>query len=605
MRAAFDSEANGRRADSAGKVGDPLAPKVSRMNVLGIQYRHNATVCLVQDGEVTFAQSEERLNRIKNSLGFPAQTLEHVYDTIVRPEEIDLAVLFQTSPIGYVQLQRDGFRSVPFELGVTKEAVGRMRYVPEVVNDARWFLRDVRHRRLERSAKLRAEITNHFSRSLRVPATKLRAVRHHDAHAYAAVPNLGTEQTLIFTLDGSGDDECATVQLWDDRALQSLSRTHDRHSLGFYYAYTTAVLGMRASEHEFKVMGLAPYADPSRAAVLADRLRTLIDVRDGEWSSKVHGLAIAAALEREYRFERFDTIAGAIQLLAEQLVLAWIRHWVGVTGCRKLALGGGVFMNVKIVQLIAELDVVDQVFVVPSAGDESCAIGAAVHGHLEIDPATPLQPIGPLDLGIDVTDSEIEAAVISTGASERYDITDGRDPDAAAALLASGEVLARCVGRSEYGARALGNRSILADPSRPGVAEHINRSIKNRDFWMPFAPSILQEEMDNYVVRSHETFAPHMTITYPTTSLAQEHMPAAVHPRDRTARPQEVVKAWHPEYHALISRFQERTGIGAVLNTSFNLHGEPNVGSAVDAITTVDRSGLRHLVLGQLLLTKR
>ena len=173
-----------------------------------------------------------------------------------------------------------------------------------------------------------------------------------------------------------------------------------------------------------------------------------------------------------------------------------------------------------------------------------------------------------------------------------------------ALLLSQNEVVARFDGRMEFGARALGNRSILANPSSFQNIELINSAIKNRDFWMPFTPSILEEDMSRYIVNSGKMEAPYMCITFDTTEEARKDIPAAIHPRDKTARPQCVIESWNPGYHKLISEFNRLTGIGAVLNTSFNLHGEPNVCSPEDAIHTIDSSGLKYLSIGPFLLSK-
>jgi len=172
-------------------------------------------------------------------------------------------------------------------------------------------------------------------------------------------------------------------------------------------------------------------------------------------------------------------------------------------------------------------------------------------------------------------------------------------------LLVSDGVIARCAGRMEFGARALGNRSILANPSDHRVVPLINRMIKNRDFWMPFAPTILAERASDYLVNPKGLASPYMMLAMPTRPEARDPLTAALHPQDGTARPQILEQAWNPAYHAVISEFQGRTGVGAVLNTSFNLHGEPIVCSAADAVDTFERSGLPHLAVGHWLISKK
>jgi carbamoyltransferase len=207
---------------------------------------------------------------------------------------------------------------------------------------------------------------------------------------------------------------------------------------------------------------------------------------------------------------------------------------------------------------------------------------------------------------MEYSSAEIAAALGAAQASSRYVIaTPGNVEHAVARLLADNRIVARFGGRMEFGARALGNRSILANPADAGNVARINQAIKDRDFWMPFAPSILEEDMARYAKNSQRLFAPYMCISFDATGEARRDLAAAIHPRDFTLRPQAVRKAWNPGYHDLISAFKRITGIGAVLNTSFNLHGEPIVCSPFDAIRTADLSGIGHLALGDLILTKR
>lgn len=172
-------------------------------------------------------------------------------------------------------------------------------------------------------------------------------------------------------------------------------------------------------------------------------------------------------------------------------------------------------------------------------------------------------------------------------------------------LLSENETVARFYGKMEFGARSLGNRSILANPSDLSVIEEINAKIKIRDFWIPFTPSILEEDMDKYIYNYKNIFAPYMALIFNTTQLAQQHLKAAIHPRDKTVRPQCVVQNWNPEYYKLIKSFKKITGIGTVLNTSFNLHGEPNVCSPEDSIYTLDNSGIKYLAIGSYLIEKK
>jgi carbamoyltransferase len=431
---------------------------------------------------------------------------------------------------------------------------------------------------------------------------------HHLAHACSVVPNIQDwGQTLVFTLDGYGDDLCATVSQFDGARMSRLDATDERHSLGMYYLETALVLGMKALEDEFKVMGLAPYARPRQREILLEGLRRLLAVDDqGRWQSVPNPERRFAELERVYRFQRFDNVAGAIQSLTEELIVKWVKYWIGKTGCRNVAVSGGVFMNVKASQALAALPEVDRLFVMPSAGDESCAIGSAVWGTMASAPAVKIRPLADLYLGLAFSDEDVDRALVESDAPARYQVTKPAEMHREAArLLAANKIVARCSGRMEFGARALGNRSILANAGDVLNARRINDAIKSRDFWMPFGPSILEEDLPRYVRDlKAAASAPYMCMAFDSTAEAQRDIPAAIHPKDLTLRPQAVSKAWNPEYYAILQAFKELTGVGAVLNTSFNLHGEPVVCSPADAIRALDGSGLEYLILGSYLLKK-
>src|SRR5437879_5290408 len=288
-------------------------------------------------------------------------------------------------------------------------------------------------------------------------------------------------------------------------------------------------------------------------------------------------------------------------------LLAWARLMRERHGGERLALGGGVFMNVKANGLIAEEPWLRDLFVFPSCGDESNAIGAAYLGWLARAGvgATP-QPFGPAYLGPSIDPASVETLIRSRDLASRYRVTEHeRIEERIAELLVADGVVARCAGRMEFGARALGNRSILANPSDHRVVGTINRMIKNRDFWMPFAPSILREREDDYVVNPKGLASPYMMLAFATNPKRRDEITAALHPHDATARAHLVDEAWNPAYHRVLREFERRTGIGAVLNTSFNLHGEPLVGSPEDAVDTFERSGLSHLALDRWMISKK
>jgi carbamoyltransferase len=295
-------------------------------------------------------------------------------------------------------------------------------------------------------------------------------------------------------------------------------------------------------------------------------------------------------LKKLLELKRFDVVCAGLQRFAEDMLTTWVANCIAKTGIRKLALGGGVFMNVKVNQAIMNLPEVDDVYIYPSCGDETNAMGAAYHIYAENADPRSIVPLDGLYLGREFDDDAILKTLKKTNEFE-WEYVEDIEAETAR-LLTEGQVVARFKGRDEFGARALGNRSIVGDPCRDGVIREINDMIKSRDFWMPFAPSMIPSAAEKYLVNEKKVDAPYMIMAFDTTDLRTD-MPAALHPYDSTARPQVVKKETNPDYYRLIEEFEKRTGRGVILNTSFNLHGYPIVGT-----------GLRNLTLGNYLVRK-
>ena len=576
---------------------------------LGIAYGHNATIAVVRDGELVFCQSEERRNRIKNSTGFPDQTLAHVYDRICAPEEVASCTLFLEKNLGYLMLREGGFRSAPLA-GLLDAAQVRAWQADPVAADAAGAVLLDAADRIKADPSINLEAAGWFVQKLGLPADRIEHLDHHLSHVASAMPFLawdaGTD-TLLFTLDGEGDGICAMVARLSGGRLTVLSTAPDYLSLGKIYHDVTGILGFKSNEHEYKVMGLAPYAKPEYCRDLVERFLAILRVNAaGEWEGSFRShRGMLLKLVELCSFQRFDAIAGALQSYTERVICDWIRHWVEQTGIRSIACAGGVFMNVKANQRVLEMACVERMVVVPSCGDESTAIGCAVHGSRRFQPQVPIRPVRQLYLGEAHDAQAIERQLIDDGISKDFDISEPADINVEVArLLAAGEVVARCTGRMEFGARALGNRSILSHPGKAENIPMINDAIKNRDFWMPFAPTILAESVDRLVAGHAKMFSPFMMVSFDATADGRRDLVAALHRADFTLRPQMLNREANPDYYAIISRFRDLTGIGALLNTSFNLHGEPIVASPTDAIRTMARSGLRFLALDRFLLAK-
>jgi carbamoyltransferase len=359
---------------------------------------------------------------------------------------------------------------------------------------------------------------------------------------------------------------------------------------------------MKAHEDEYKVMGLAPYGERADLVKIIKVFEKLLWVDGLRFSSFIPSRHFDFYLNDNLKRFRFDHVAAAAQKFLEDKLVEWVKNAIAATDIHELSVAGGVFLNVKANQRLFTLKGVRRIFFLPSPGDDTNSFGACYFGFRYLNPHKTPHPLTSLYLGPKYSDQEIYN---NYKHYKNYKIFKPKNMALKVAqLLAQGEVIARFSNRMEFGARALGNRSILADPRRRDVVETINRMIKMRDFWMPFAPTILAQDTPKYIKNSKMTLAPYMILAFDTTKQGKKDLAAAIHPHDKTVRPQILKRRVNPTYFDTILEFKHLTGVGALLNTSFNLHGEPIVCSPKDALSTFTRSGLMYLQLENFLISK-
>ena len=418
---------------------------------------------------------------------------------------------------------------------------------------------------------------------------------HHRAHALSAYFASGFDSALVVTCDGQGGGVTGTVWEGRGRQIRLVRRVLLPHSMGNFYAAATKALGFRPNRHEGKVTGLAAYGKNTE--------EDLEEVRRLAWIDEHSYLSpcVYGAYPRIKRFlarvgkERFSA---AFQTVLEEVVTSWVKDHLAGTDLDRVTLAGGTFANVKLNQRISEIEGVDEVFVFPGMADGGLGHGAAVAWDLDCGEREMIPGIEDVFWGPEPTNSECTDALVEA----RWEYTQPKDLEGEVAkILEGGKTVAVCRGRMEFGPRALGHRSILYQPTDPTVNDWLNRKLRRTEF-MPFAPVTRIEDTQRcYPDLRCLSTARFMTITTRCSSEMEEKCPAVVHV-DGTARPQLIEKEVDPFYHGVLTGYLERTDVPSLVNTSFNLHEEPIVCTASDAIRAARSAQLDWLVLGPYLV---
>jgi len=568
------------------------------MIILGLIDSKPSTAAIMIDGRIAAAISEERLSRQKMANGTPRQAIARVLaECGLSPADIDLiAIAQEASPFQPDATAWDGW----FEPGNGASASAFTRIsstLAPLLGSAPpiWQAHHAIKRRLlrERTWRLPALLKSEYG--LQAP---VRFYDHHFCHATSAYYTSSFNRALVITLDGGGDGRSGSVYVGENGRLRPVASVDSFNSLGNFYSYVTALCGFKAELHEGKVTGLAALGEPLYADILRQFIRYHAPGQIRYSIPMYHQSALARL--RSALPDDFDrtALAASVQLVLEEIGTAFVRYWLRETGLNRLAVAGGVFANVKLNQRLHELDEVGSFFVHPAMDDGGLALGAALAACAAqpgTDPAALLRRLPNVYLGPEYSERQIAAAVERAGLPAR------REPDihaAVAGLLAEGHVVARFTGRMEYGPRALGHRSILYQTADPSVNDWLNENLQRTEF-MPFAPATLAAHAPRCFrdIAGAEDPARFMTITFDCTPEMRAASPGVVHV-DGTARPQLIDADTAPDFFAILSAYHRRTGTPSVINTSFNMHGEPIVCSPEDAIRSFQQGHLDYLAMG-------
>ena len=589
--------------------------------ILGISaYYHDSAACLVVDGEVKSAVQEERFTRVRHDAAFPTNAVKYCIESSgLKPEQID-HVVFYDKPFlkfdrileTYLAFAPKGFRSFSRSLPVwLKEKLFQKQVIANALEPIFGDLGD-----------------------------RLLFSEHHLSHAASAFFPSPFKDAAVLTMDGVGEWVTTSTSIGRGKTLETLNEIHFPHSLGLLYSAFTYYTGFKVNSGEYKVMGLAPYGEPKYADMIRDNLINISD--DGSFSLNMQyfnyctGLTMtnskfadlfgapARGFDDELTQREMD-LAASVQKIVEEVMLKISRSIRKETGERNLCLAGGVALNCVANGVLHRENIFDNIWIQPAAGDSGGAVGAALAVyHLGLGRERVLKPnsdaMSGSFLGPEYSHNEIVARLKASGAVFK-ELTDKEIATTTASALAAGKSVGWHQGRMEFGPRALGSRSILADPRSPTVQRRLNLQVKKRESFRPFAPSVLREDVAEWFDLA--TDSPYMllvasvaqnklnqitTADIEKTGIARLEVQRSVIPAvthvDNSARVHTVAQDVNPRYHALLSEFKSQTGCPVLVNTSFNVRGEPIVETPEDAFRCFMRTDIEVLVVGNCFLLK-
>lgn len=573
--------------------------------IIGLSaYYHDSAAALLIDGEMVAAAQEERFTRCKNDASFPRHALRFVMEAGGLKGEDVTEVAFYEKPF------------LKFERLLETSHVFAPKGFRRFLQAMPLWLKE----KLYMKRNLREEL-----RAVGVEAPLLFS-EHHLSHAASAFYPSPFEQAAILTIDGVGEWATTTICGGSGKEITLVGEIGFPHSLGLFYAAFTAYCGFRVNSGEYKLMGLASYGTDSERVRHYIRLirRHLIDLRpDGSFLLNMDYFAyatdlrmtnevawnrlfgVAPRLAGQALAEEYVDLAYAAQAVTEEAVVRLARTARRLTGCTDLVMAGGVALNCVANGRIEKEGIFERLWIQPAAGDAGGALGAAYavrhiyHGKERLCRQPDALAYG--YLGPSFSDRQVAAFIRKKGVEARY-LPDGTLEHEAAARLQEGRIVGWFQGAMEWGPRALGNRSILADPRRAEMKDRLNRAVKFRENFRPFAPSVLEEDASLYF--DGKDFSPYMLKVAPVSPAYRAILPAITHV-DGTARIQTVSCRSNPRFHALLEAFKAQTGYGVLVNTSFNVRGEPIVCTPEDAYRCFMHSGMDFLALGNWWFDKR
>lgn len=589
--------------------------------ILGISaFYHDSAASLVIDGKIVAAVQEERFSRIKHDPSFPSRAIEYCLEAGgLTLTELDAVVFYDKPLLKFERLLETFLSRAP------RGFAGFLRAMPVWLKE-KLYLKQVIRLELKQLLKTPEK---------RAKLPTLMFTEHHQSHAASAFFPSPFENAAVVCIDGVG--EWATTSIWkgNETSLQLLQEVHFPHSLGLLYSAFTYYCGFKVNSGEYKLMGLAPYGTPRFVDTIK---KHLIDLRDdGSYrlnldyfnyetgstmtSKAFHDLFGRAPWPQDAPPDQMCMdLASSIQKVTEEAVLNIVRHAKEITQSRHLCLAGGVALNCVANGKIREANLFDEIWIQPAAGDSGGALGAALAAWYAHNPSAPKPRVDTMQGAMLGPEFSVEQIALACDSWQTpYEILPHASMHkTAASLMAQDKVVGWFQGRAEFGPRALGNRSILGNPTSSAIQRTMNVKIKQRESFRPFAPAVLETHMREYfdctspspymldvgnVIESRRTNSHSARAGLDRVNDIRSDIPAVTH-IDFSARVQSVSDDTHPEFRRLIQAFLEETGCAVVINTSFNVRGEPPVLTPQDAIRCFLATDMDYLMMNNILLDK-
>lgn len=579
------------------------------MLLLGINDTHDASACLIKDGKIIDAVIEERFARKKGISSLPIKSIRYILKkNKIKGSHIDHVCIAnknllnmslwnincQFSILDWFKLQEEYYYNRIFN----KKKLSLKKVFPDYKPvKLGYSLKNIPFISSDEATSDDYKIINKLRvnticKLLKINPNKISFHDHHKCHAfYGYFTNpIKNKLVAVVTADGGGDGTYNTVGLFKNGKYKLLSKSKNNW-IGKAYTAVTLILGLNPFRHHYKVMGLAPYTSKKNYTKILNFFLNTLKVKGIDFKINKQATDTYFYFKKNIEYYRFDNIAGALQNFVEIRLSQWFKNISVKCKTKNFVFSGGVANNVKANKVISEQKFIKNLWIPPGPGDESLSIGS-VYSYIydTLGPKKCINYIKNPDnayWGPDILNKDLLSFKKNNLIKKNFVTIKDKNYKNTAKILHKGEIIFVCIGKQEFGPRALGHRSIICDPSKLELVKKINSTIKMRDFWMPFTPSILDSYEKKYIKVNNKLNLNYMTSCIDVTEIGKIHLKAAIHQSDYTVRPQIVSKKTCDKYHKLIMTFSKLSGIGAVLNTSLNMHEFPIVTRPLDIVREI------------------